>query len=851
MPEVTNSQKSLESAVEEESCPQHKQLVANCRAAFLARMQASLNDIQELCHNTEARKMQLRHNNSLRADERMKLLQEEADRVATRQEDIDRRWEHLLHISTSKPDELPEADVTEHIDESKALVTLYEDLIIQRKACTVMLENKDGFIEEAQTRLTKQDEEYVEALTRYGQEIENLLVKIQEDSKSLRDKYELEINQLEKKMLEKREIALQEHNNIIDGLLAERNAAELRHYQKAQEREQNFQREMESLRVQNGHVHHQLQIQLETERNAANLQLESGKAATQVQHEKLIHDHRLLMARQAEKMASLTEQKKKLTKLRDAVMEMTTKYQEHDGREKKRHEELTNELHRLQKQYKDLQHRFQHFELADRDRYDKAWAQHESEIQAAAEKVVAIDELLLGHWLGLEWTPPPRHGLLQILEKEKEHTADRVSRLNGLNAGDDGLVKVVGDREGQGNQDISVENSIESSNYDHDRDDSQERDTALVMEQILLSRMTTLITEEAGFLLIEDTAAVEAQRQKAILDADKKSQKGKDFKRNQGSETFKKKSDIPIQERDTKYSGATEKRKKAHNLKQIKEGNKEGTNENSPSLDPERTKIHAAMPTTMKLEPKTDEQAPGEAEEDLISDETMDPAGENILDTSQCVRERVLDALGVQDESEARLLLTYFLKKREPRGPKATSSTESVETDVPLEDVDNGAIIEKVALLLPAVFAESPTAYTMIGPEDVVPALQRFVIDKRMREETIRKQLLEQRKRQRCRQSLSGVEGIEKKGQRLWESMANILPAENFRIWQDLEQALLQYHRLLEERSRIIQNLGGLEEENSRLRGAVWACMEDRVNAELLVPPFAAKGDDSGVITEV
>src|SRR6056297_2024826 len=148
MPKVTNSQKSLESAVEEESCPQHKQLVANCRAAFLARMQASLNDIQELCHNTEARKMQLRHNNSLRADERMKLLQEEADRVAMRQEDIDRRWEHLLHISTSKPDELPEADVTEHIDESKALVTLYEDLIIQRKSCTVMLENKDGFIEE-------------------------------------------------------------------------------------------------------------------------------------------------------------------------------------------------------------------------------------------------------------------------------------------------------------------------------------------------------------------------------------------------------------------------------------------------------------------------------------------------------------------------------------------------------------------------------------------------------------------------------------------------------------------------------------------------------------------------------
>lgn len=112
-------------------------------------------------------------------------------------------------------------------------------------------------------------------------------------------------------------------------------------------------------------------MKLEMEIQSKEGQLETTKATEQLNTEKLLHDHRMLTEREGESAATLAQQKKKLSKLKDVLHTLTAKYEEHDGREKKRHEELTQECLRLTKQYKDLQHRFRHFECADRERYDK------------------------------------------------------------------------------------------------------------------------------------------------------------------------------------------------------------------------------------------------------------------------------------------------------------------------------------------------------------------------------------------------------------------------------------------------------------------------------------------------
>jgi len=859
---------SSSSSLVEGSPPQQPQ-VARCRAAFLARMQSSLEDVQALGQQTDALEAQFHQRNGRRADARMRLLQEEAGRAAARQEEIDRRWAHLLLASCAPPEDIhPSAEgssATETVQSGNngatPLLVLYRELEEQRRACTAMLQHKNALVQEAQAQLTDRDEEYVEAISRYGHEIESLLIKMRADSKALRDHYEREMDTLEGTFVKEREEMLQAHQTTMDGLLAQQKAAELRHSQTAQEREEKFQRELEALRVQDGEDYHQLQIRLEMERNAADRQLEEVKATTQVQQEKLVHDHRILTDREGEKSASLAAQKKKLAKLRDAVLALTSKYQEHDGREKKRYEELTQEVRRLQKQYKDLQHRFRHFECADRERYDRSWARHEDEIQAAVAKVLAIDELLFAQLLGLEWTPPPRDGLLLELEEgleeeEEQHTSGDGGRspvgvLLGEKGegGEGGAATAAGAEEGE-----------ESGNYNSDSG-SQERDSALVMEQVLLNKMLGLIIQEAGFLLLEDTAAVAAQQKKAAAAAEKKGKNGQQPKAGWVNAVAKVVSQFPpLPRRDKKQSNkgaekkdGKEKREEGATAVILPEEDVAAAPEVPPAAADEGKALADPAGGVLETVPASAEAAAAAA----AAAETAQAEEEDMLGASLCGRQRVLHALGIQDEAEARMLLTYFLKKKDGReGGREGGEDEGVEE----EEVEEVGMIRKLALLLPAAaFALSPQeTYVMVGPDEVVGALQRFLLDKKKREEKARKQQQQQQQQQRQRrhrrQSLSGGGGGGQGGEgggggeggSLWRSMANVLPDAHLQTWQDLEQALLLYHRLLEERGRVLDSIEGLEEENARLRLTVRACVEDRVNGELLVPPFMVRGREGG-----
>lgn len=69
--------------------------------------------------------------------------------------------------------------------------------------------------------------------------------------------------------------------------------------------------------------------------------------------------------------AELTAQRKRLARLKEVVDGLAARFHEHDGRERRRFEELTAECGRLRRQYRDLQRRFRHFVCTDRERYDK------------------------------------------------------------------------------------------------------------------------------------------------------------------------------------------------------------------------------------------------------------------------------------------------------------------------------------------------------------------------------------------------------------------------------------------------------------------------------------------------
>ena len=123
--------------------------------------------------------------------------------------------------------------------------------------------------------------------------------------------------------------------------------------------------------TQEGEAYHQLKIQLELEAQAKDAEAEALRAAGGFDADRLLHDRRRLLERAGAMGLELAAQRKRLARLKEVVDGLAARFHEHDGRERKRFEELTLECARLRRQYRDLQRRFRHFIGADRERYDK------------------------------------------------------------------------------------------------------------------------------------------------------------------------------------------------------------------------------------------------------------------------------------------------------------------------------------------------------------------------------------------------------------------------------------------------------------------------------------------------
>ena len=89
--------------------------------------------------------------------------------------------------------------------------------------------------------------------------------------------------------------------------------------------------------------------------------------------EKLDYNYRVLTERDSENSTTLQQLKRKQNKLKDVLSRVMAKYQETDERDKNENERLTEEYKRMTKAYRDLQLKFRHFEVTDRQKFDRVW----------------------------------------------------------------------------------------------------------------------------------------------------------------------------------------------------------------------------------------------------------------------------------------------------------------------------------------------------------------------------------------------------------------------------------------------------------------------------------------------
>jgi dynein regulatory complex protein 1 len=120
----------------------------------------------------------------------------------------------------------------------------------------------------------------------------------------------------------------------------------------------------------------------------------------------LEYNYRVLTERDNENTSTLQKQKKKLTKIKDDLSKIVSKYHKDDARDRKKNEDLSEEYRRITKQYKDLQSKFRHFELADNKKFEAVWNMHEEEVDQYVEQALKADKIVNEQLLGWTWRSP-------------------------------------------------------------------------------------------------------------------------------------------------------------------------------------------------------------------------------------------------------------------------------------------------------------------------------------------------------------------------------------------------------------------------------------------------------------
>ncbi|POM79620.1 Hypothetical protein PHPALM_2660, partial [Phytophthora palmivora] len=321
-----------------------------------------------------------------RRHKRVEKLQLEAIESGAKNAAVEMRWADLFEFSM--PQEL------------------HNELELQNRACAEILASKDAVIREFQNQLKAKDEEYVTALKVQAEEVEKLVDRMSQQYREMQDEYELELEQMEDAFLKERDELIANNKLEIDSLFERRREMEMVYMEAKQTRDEQYLQEIEDLRVRDAEDYNELKIKLETNIQTLEQQLEEMRATYQLNTEKLEYNYRVLTERDMENSATLSQQKRKLARLKDALATLIAKYNQTDARDRHQNDELTEEYRRLTKQYRDLQRKYAHFESSDSSKFYEVWQMHEEEAIRKIEKLLDADRIIHEQQLGLTWRPP-------------------------------------------------------------------------------------------------------------------------------------------------------------------------------------------------------------------------------------------------------------------------------------------------------------------------------------------------------------------------------------------------------------------------------------------------------------
>ena len=324
--------------------------------------------------------------------------QQEAKRRDDEADDVLRRNEIVKRITEAEQDAAV-ATGWKKCEEVTNAQDLCDLLKKQNFHCEKALSTLDDIGKQLGSQLRQKDHEYVNALKRNRLEIEKLQTCIESEHKMLKEAFERELKLIEDSLMSDKSNIVDDRQNRLDALMAERNNVELNSLENQLKTIDQNRLDIKAAEASGDEDALALKEKLEVELRRLEIRLEDTKARYLFESDKLEFDIRVL-DELSDNTAEIKKQKRRIMKGKEDLNRgINAKHREQE-RGAKENQILEDDCERIERQSNGLKEKFERFKISDNDRFHAILALHKDDLQQLQNELDKSKDFIFGGEIG-------------------------------------------------------------------------------------------------------------------------------------------------------------------------------------------------------------------------------------------------------------------------------------------------------------------------------------------------------------------------------------------------------------------------------------------------------------------
>ncbi|NXX38231.1 DRC1 protein, partial [Tricholaema leucomelas] len=352
--------------------------------------------------------------------QRVKKLEDEAKSSTQKLKEITSKW------ALAKEMEIPQE--------------LWQLLNQQQEQCTLLLEEKNKLISHLKQELKNKDEQYMEAIKKQSEDIHLLLERMEEQTRFMLKTYRHKLLQIEKAFeLERRQL-LDSNRKKWDKAIQAHNTQQLEYLHARMRKVKEIEKQLSQLQAQDEEEYNSMKIQLESDVQNLEKQLQQVKAIYQLNQEKLEYNLLVLKKQDEENMILKSKQKRKINRLHSLLNNLRTKLANQEKQFGEEKQSLAAYCESIRAHYKAVQRRMRHFAAVEAEKFLGVWLMNEKEAKGLMRKALDADRIIHTQLLGLPWQEPHHWFLNNVgplgCPKEKRMATELAAEILTVESGE-------------------------------------------------------------------------------------------------------------------------------------------------------------------------------------------------------------------------------------------------------------------------------------------------------------------------------------------------------------------------------------------------------------------------------